>query len=304
MDIWLLSLCGILILVILLLLIKIFLLQKAAVEIEAKFADRLTADTNTLIDITSRDRQMRRLAAGINTELQKLREERHHFQQGDYELKEAVTNISHDLRTPLTAICGYLDLLEKEDKSEAAVRYLEVIRDRAEVLKQLTEELFRYSVIASSKDEENSENLILNNILEDSISAYYAALKGSRITPEISIPEEKVCRRLNRNSLSRVFGNVISNAIKYSDGDLQITLSDKGEIVFANRAQQLNEILVGRLFDRFYTVEAGRSSTGLGLSIAKILTEQMGGEISARYCDGTLSIHIFFPETLGLQPQK
>lgn len=296
MELWLLSLCGILILIIIFLLIKLYLLQKSAREIETAFNDRLITDTNILIDISSRDRHIRKLAQSINGQLRQLRKERHHFEQGNYELKEAVTNISHDLRTPLTAICGYLDLLEQEETSDEVKRYLEIIKNRTETLKQLTEELFRYSVITSTSNDTVYETVIVNNVLEESISAYYAALKGCNITPNISIPEQKIKRLLDKNALYRIFGNIISNAIKYSDGDLNITLSNNGEITFSNSASQLNNIQVGKLFDRFYTVETGTKSTGLGLSIAKALTEQMNGTITAKYCDGRINIQIVFPE--------
>lgn len=103
-------LVGVLIIIIVVLLIKIAFMRKAVKEIEDAFADRLMTDTNTLIDISSRDKYVCHLANSINEQLRKLRKERHKFQQGDLELKNAVTNISHDLRTPLTAICGYLDL--------------------------------------------------------------------------------------------------------------------------------------------------------------------------------------------------
>lgn len=287
---------GILLLIIVCLSLKIYLMKKSAKEISSSFADKLMTDTNTLIDLSSRDRHMRKLAESINTELRQLYKERRHFQQGDHELKESVTNISHDLRTPLTAICGYLDLLEQEEKSEAVSRYLAIIRERTETLKQLTEELFRYSVIASTSGDLVFETVVLNHILEESISAYYAALKRRNITPCISIPEQKIQRYLNKNAVSRIFGNIISNVIKYSDGDLNITLSDDGEITFSNTASKLDDVLVGRLFDRFYTVENGQKSTGLGLSIAKILTEQMSGKISAEYCDGMIIIHVLFPD--------
>ena len=103
-------------------------------------------------------------------------------------------------------------------------------------------------------------------------------------------------RMLNRNALTRIFGNIISNAVKYSDGDLIITLSENGEITFSNHASRLDEIKTGRLFDRFYTVEtASAESTGLGLSIAKVLTEQMGGKIAAEYEDGMIRVKINFP---------
>ena len=238
---------------------------------------------------------MRKLADNINKELLLLQDDRRRCQQGDQDLKNAVTNISHDLRTPLTAICGYLDLLDREEKSEAVARYLKIIRGRTENMRQLTEELFRYSVFTTASGGTPDEPVILNRCLEESISAMYAALKQKYITPEISIPEQKVSRMLNRNALTRVFGNIISNALKYSDGDLIITLREDGEIIFTNHASQLDEIKTGRLFDRFYTVEtASAESTGLGLSIAKALTEQMGGKITAEYKDGMILVKVCF----------
>lgn len=253
----------------------------------------LSADTNTLIDISSQDPYMCQLAASINVQLRLLRKQRHKYLNGDRELKEAVTNISHDLRTPLTAICGYMDLLQKEETSENVTRYLSLIENRVDAMKQLTEELFRYSVILSSKEME-LETVHVNGVLEESIAAFYAALTGRGITPEIRITETRIERQLNRAALSRVFSNILNNALKYSDGDLTIALHDSGNIVFSNTASGLNEVQVGKLFDRFFTVEAARNSNGLGLAISKALVEQMGGTITADYQNSTLGIHIQF----------
>lgn len=296
MVFWPCCLISILIIIIAILVIKIRLLRKSADEISDAFSDRVTSDTNVLIDLSSRDKHLQKLANNINKELKKLQSDRHRYQQGDTELKNAVTNISHDLRTPLTAICGYLDMLDKEEQNENTKRYLKIIRGRTEIMKQLTEELFRYSVFTSVSNGTPSEPVILNNVLEESISALYTSLKESRITPSITMPDTKVRRMLNRNALSRIFGNIISNAVKYSDGDLEITLEENGRITFSNHAEKLDEIQVGRLFDRFYTVETASSgSTGLGLSIARALTEQMGGRITAEYRDGMILVHVHFP---------
>lgn len=289
-------LCAILVIFIASLLIKIILLHKAANQIREELDARLDMDTNTLISLSSSDRHMKQLAAALNRHLRLLRAERRRLQNGDSELKEAVTNISHDLRTPLTAICGYLDLLKREDKLEDANRYIKAIENRTEALKQLTEELFRYSVITSTADNLTYKNVVLNSALEESISSYYAALKERGITPEISIPEQKIERRLDCHALSRILGNIISNAIKYSNGDLHIILNETGEITFSNTALQLDEIQVGKLFDRFYTVDDGKKSTGLGLSIAKMLTEQMHGTISAQYYNSRITIKIAFED--------
>lgn len=296
MEHLLLVIIGILFLIIFVLLAKIYFLRKSAQEIAEAFRDRLAADTNTLIDISSRDPYMCRLAASINVQLRQLRSQRHKYLNGDRELKEAVTNISHDLRTPLTAICGYMDLLEKEEKSEAVTRYLSLIANRTEAMKQLTEEFFRYSVILSAAEME-LEAVSINGALEESIAAFYGALTLRGIVPEIRITETPVLRRLNRGSLSRVFGNILNNALKYSDGDLEIQLRQDGEIIFSNTASKLDDVQVGRLFDRFFTVEAARNSNGLGLAISKTLVEQMGGVITARFQDSRLSIHIQFQDS-------
>ena len=285
---------GILLLLILILSAKVYFLRKSANEISEAFRDRLTADTNTLIDISSRDRCMRKLATDINIQLRLLRSQRNLYLSGDRELKDAITNISHDLRTPLTAICGYLELLKKEDQSDAIRRYLTIITERTEAMKALTEELFRYSVIASTSDSMELVPVNINHVLEESIAANYAALSNAGITPEIIIPKEAVHRSLNHAALIRIFNNLITNAVRYSDGDLTIELREDARISFSNTAAELDEIQVGKLFDRFYTVESARQSTGLGLSIAKILTEQMGGEISANYAGNRLSILLTF----------
>ena len=205
-----------------------------------------------------------------------------------------MTNISHDLRTPLTAICGYLDLLDNEDKRENTSRYLSLIGNRVEAMKQLTEELFRYSVILST-EEMAMETVHINGVLEESIAAFYGALTNRGIQPQIHMSDRRIEKQLNRDALARVFSNVLNNALKYSDGDLEITLLDDGKIVFSNTATRLNEVQVGKLFDRFFTVEAARNSNGLGLAISKTLVEQMGGTIQAKLEEGRLCIRIYFP---------
>ena len=300
--IWLTFLCVILSITVIALCIKIILMQKSAEKISEELTEKLKSDTNTLISIATQDRAMCRLANDINAQLRELRKQRLRFVQGDIELKNAVTNISHDLRTPLTAISGYLDLLDHVEKNETAERYLEIIKKRTEVLKQLTEELFRYSVVTSPEYSSTTELVAVNGVLEESILGFSAALQERKITPNIHMTENKVMRKLNRAVLSRIFSNLLNNAMKYSDGDLDITLTDAGEIIFANMASSLNEVEAERLFDRFYTVENARKATGLGLSIARTLMEQMNGTITAQYGNGKLSICIQLPDNLSASP--
>lgn len=288
-------LIGLLVILVVILVLRLVLLHRDLDELCRDFAEKIGADTNVGLDTRSTDRHLRTLAAALDRQLILLRREHLKYVQGDRELKAAVTNISHDLRTPLTAICGYLELLRREELSEESARYLSLIENRALALKQLTEELFRYSVLQSGQAELTLEAVCLNRALEESIAGFYAALVQRGITPDIRISEQPLWRQADREALSRVLSNVLSNALKYSDGDLEIVLLDSGEIMFSNTAAGLDQVQVGRLFDRFYSVEAARNSTGLGLSIAKLLTEQMHGEIWAEYDSPRLSIHVFFP---------
>lgn len=290
-------LCSILYAIVLILCVKIHTLKVGMTEIRVQLADWLKTDTNTLISISSSDRQIRLLTSDLNRQLRQLRRQRRQYLDGDRELKDAVMNISHDLRTPLTAICGYLDLLRDEEKSEKVTHYVMAIQNRAEVLKQLTEELFRYSIIMSAQEPMRLEPLCVNDILEQSVVSFYATLTKRGITPQIDITEKKIMRTLNRTAFLRVLGNILNNAVKYSDGDLHVLLSETGEIIFSNTAKNLNDVQVGKLFNRFFSVETARNSTGLGLAIAKTLVEQMQGTITAQYYDNVLSVCLNFPQT-------
>lgn len=289
-------LCGALAVLALALLVRLFLLHRALDEIAAQLGERLFSDTNNPIFLSTRNPYARRLAAALNVRLKELRRLRQRYENGDRELKEAVTNVSHDLRTPLTAICGYLELLERGDKTPAQARYLDLISGRAEAMRRLTEELLRCTVAASLEEELCLEPVDLNGAVEEAVASFYGALVEEGVAPAVSLPEERVVRMLDRTALSRILGNLLANALKYSAGDLEVVLAPEGTVTLSNAAPGLDEVRVGRLFDRFYTVETGRNSTGLGLSIARSLTERLGGTISARYGEGRLWVALRFPE--------
>jgi signal transduction histidine kinase len=283
-----------LIAIICLLAAKIAMLRKAADEIRKQFKARLSDDTNVGIDVTTSDRKMRQLASDMDQQVKILRLERIRCAQGDRELKAAVANLSHDLRTPLTAICEYMELLEREDASEPVKRKIRIISDRVGALQSLTDELFQYSIASLSKRYDSLEPVSLNEAIEESVAQHYSILMEKGINPDISMPDSQVLRQLNKVAISRILGNALSNAAKYSDGDLSIALSEQGVISISNHARQLDDVAVGRLFERFYTVETGQSSTGLGLSIAKALVLQMGGRIDAYLEKGVFSLIIAF----------
>lgn len=287
-------LCVVLAIALIIVVIKNALLKKSMEEIYTDFERCIKEDTNVQISISSGDKTARQLAKAINLQLGELRKIKQQYSNGDRELKEAITNISHDLRTPLTAICGYLDLLEKQELSEDTERYIEQIRNRTEVLKELTEELFRYSVIASTPAL-TYKKINLCRILEESLISFEGTMQQADIAPEIQMPNAPVWRVLDASAIARIFGNLINNAIRYSDGDLSVHMDADGRISFINTAKELSTVEVGKLFDRFYTVDSARKTTGLGLSIAKTLVEQMNGSIAASYENGKLNITIFFP---------
>lgn len=292
-------LCFALTILSLFLILKLTLLKTGLRETGRELTVILSQDTNRLIGISSRDRELHRLVNILNNQLKILRRERHLYQGGDRELKEAVTNISHDLRTPLTAISGYLTLLEKEDHSPQTLHCLEIIRNRTNSMKLLTEELFRYSLALT--EEILPEPISLSSVLEDCLISFYETFRNKGISPEISLPDIPVIRTLDKSALSRIFSNITSNAAKYSTKDFRVALESDGTVTFSNAAPSLSPVTAARLFDRFYTVENLETSTGLGLSIAKQLTDRMGGEITSAYQDGRLVITVSFPEHATLQ---
>ena len=275
--------------------VKVWLLRRGAKALRLDLSQKLREDTNTLLSLPCRDRELRRLASSLNEELRLLRKERLRYQQGDRELKEAVVNVSHDLRTPLTALSGYVELLKGEALSPAGQRYLSQIEDRAQAMQAMTEELFRYS-LAAEETALTLEPVDLRAAVEEALLSFYGAFQQKGVVPQLSLPQGPVTRQLDKAALSRVLGNILTNALKYSAGELAVALSPAGVLTFSNPAPGLDPVSAGRLFHRFYTVESSAQSTGLGLSIARELTQRLGGTISARWESGRLQVELAFPE--------
>ncbi len=132
-------------------------------------------------------------------------------------------------------------------------------------------------------------------MIEDELADFYGALTKAGIEPCVTLPPRAVVRSLDSGAVRRVIGNILDNAVKYSGGDLSVTLTEDGEMMFSNSAPLLSAVEAGRLFDRFYTVSTSRTSTGLGLSVARSLVCRMGGSVSADCEGGRLTVTVKFP---------
>lgn len=277
------------------LFIKIAAMRISLKELTRDYRERAELDSDTLIGVSCRDRRIRELATAMNETISSLRTSYHSYKQGDEKLKAAITNVAHDIRTPLTAICGYLELAERMEKTPELRKYLDIINERALYMKKLVEELFEYSVINSKNNKEEMQDVNINQVLEDSIMNLYPSFLEYDIDLKADISEKEVIRKLYPSYVERIFNNLLSNAIKYSDGDLEVTLTENGKLTMKNSASSLDKVKVGKLFERFYTVEnADKNSAGLGLSIVQSFAEKMNCPINADYVEGKLVIEIEF----------
>ena len=278
--------------IIFLIAIKLYLMKKSLKEIRITLNKIIQANTNQLLTISSSDRDIKKLTNDLNKELQDLRKEKLQYQNGNQELKKIITNISHDMRTPLTAIRGYIDLM-KENK-EKQNEYIKIIEKKTEELTLLTDQLFDFSKTMDIGVKIEKEKCCINEILEETLANMYSFFKEKQIEPKLEICEQKIYRNLDRHSIIRIFENILSNVCKYSDGDFRVTLNEKRIITFSNKATSLDVTTVQKIFDRYFTVENAKKSTGLGLSISKQLVELNGGEISTKYVNKHLIIQIEF----------
>ncbi len=290
--------CGILLIIIIVLIIKVVLLRRAFDEIEKDVKERSSGEFSTPITLTTADRMARHAAVVLNEELKTLHDERCRYEAANSEINNAVTNISHDLRTPLTAINSYLDLIDGETDPDTRYMYLDRIRNRTDVMVGLTDELFKYSVsnVRKSAPREDAPVVCdIKNVTAECMLSFYEAFKKRGITPKISLPEKSVMAKVTPSDADRILENIISNGLKYAETDFNVVLDDQGTVTFTNYAKSLTQLDVQRLFDRFYTVKNSAVSTGLGLSIARKLISENGGTITASLSDDNmLSIKVVF----------
>ena len=292
MNICLLLLTNILLFVSIFLIIKLCIIKHSIKEIEKAFTYILKSDTNNIITISSSDKDIKNLAININDNLIDLRKQTIQFKSGNQELKKLITNISHDLRTPLTSIKGYIDLVQQENLSSKQKQYLKIIEKKSNEMTELTNQLFEFSKLMDVDIEK--EECCINEILEETLVGYYNIFKEKNIIPQVSICSKKIYKLVNKISIVRIFENILSNVSKYSTGDFKVVMYDNGTIIFSNKANSLDTTTVQKIFERYFSVENAKESSGIGLSIAKKLTEFNEGTIKATYNNGYLFIEINF----------
>lgn len=292
MGIW--CLIILLLVIILILSLKLIVMKRDIKNIDKYLNKIINTDTNNLLTINSNDKSLKKLSSSLNRNLKKLRELELEYKNGNKDLRTSITNISHDLRTLLTAIMGYLDLINNDNLTNKQLKYLSIIDNKLKDIIELTEQLFDFSKTLDIETELMYEVVCINDVLEDVIASSYSLFVSKNIKPQLDICVQEVVRKLNPNVLKRIFENIISNAIKYSDGNLKIRLNSDGVIEFSNKTYDLDSVSLEKIFDRYYTVKSAKKSSGIGLSIAKQLVDLSGGKIDAIYKKNILTIRIKF----------
>ena len=257
-------------------------------------------DSNMLITTEMKKGHIGELAELLNTLLKERKKERADYQKKDQMIADIYTNLSHDILTPLTSLDGYFQLLEETQEENDRKRYIQIIQERIESLKEMLEELFTYTKLQNGTYELKLEPQNVGQILKETVFSYYDDWAEQEISPQFEITEEPVWIRGNKQALRRTIQNIIKNGLDHGNKEIRIQLSrneKQMELVFQNKIEPGEQIDISRVFERFYKADKARSksSTGLGLSIAKGFVEKMHGEIAAEIKEDWFCIKISFP---------
>lgn len=248
------------------------------------------------------DKNFENLLIVINKFLEEAQSQRIKYMRREKEIRKEIENISHDLRTPLTSILGYLEILESKDINEKEKeKCLEIIKRRSNGLYNLVEVFYDVSRLEVNEYKLLIEKIDINKEIREYILLFYNDFENNNIDVEIDLLNEEIFVQVDKNALERVFMNLLQNVIKYANYKFKISLIREDNIVkiiLLNDANSLDENDVEHLFDRFYTKDFSRSnaSSGLGLTVVKLLIEKMDGEIEASLDNGVLCFCITFIE--------
>ncbi len=256
--------------------------------------------TNSKILLLFKNKNLEKLALEINKTLEEKKKIEIEYKKMDIELRQAISNMSHDLRTPLTSIMGYIQLIEDSSLlEEERKEYIDIVKKRAKSLQILISGFYDLSRLEAKEYKFEFKSLNLSNIICDMIASFYNDFLSRGIEPAIDIDEKSSPVVADENAIRRVFSNLIQNMLKYGEKNVFISLKQQERFVvmtFRNDAPNLSREDASHLFERFFTVDRTRNgdSTGLGLAITKELVEQMGHEIYAELLGGKLSIIVKF----------
>lgn len=286
----------ILIIVIIILLTYLFLYHNEVKHISKEIDNIKDLDSNTLIHSKYNLKNINNLIYKINNLLTESKNIKIDYGNKNKSLMKMMTNISHDLRTPLTSALGYIDIILKSDLSEEEKKKdLITIEKRLRRLEELISSFFEFSKIISTNKLPTLEKINLTSILEESVIVFYDDYKKNNRKILLDCNQRKIIINSNKMLLTRIFENLIGNAYKHSNSDLIIKVEklNKVKIIFSNELLD-NDIDIDRIFDEFYTVDISRTKegTGLGLAIAKEFTKQLNGNIYAKKNNGQLKIII------------
>jgi signal transduction histidine kinase len=286
---------------VLLFLARLLLVQKEIRRLSAQLRSYNSRHTDKKVDIALIHKDIEELAGEVNRLIDLRVQENVDKRRVEHELKQAIANISHDLRTPLTSVLGYIQLLDSEElSSEDKKSYLAITKNRTKQLQSLLTDFFELSVIDSMDYELRLERLKLNNLVGEILLSYYEMFRGRQIEPIIQISDEAMMVNADAKAVTRVIENLILNAIRHSNGNVAVTLEQHLSsvvLIISNDTERLTETDVSHFFDRFYKADQTRSgnNTGLGLSIAQGLMRKMNGEISAELIDNRLYMKCKWP---------
>ena len=279
---------------------RLYLLKKSmknATEQLREVNEKL--EENRMIRLLVPNREMEELLSEINHSLQEIRQERVRFIRQDREFKQQIENISHDLRTPLTSMLGYLKIMDTSNLNVEEREDLGTVIRKAERLQELIHQFYDFSRLTAQDYPLDLESIDVIKILREVIADSYTELSAKQLDVMVQLPETEVTILGNKDALKRVFQNLLQNAGRYAVSTLVVSVVEMEKqvsICFKNDTKNITEQEVEKIFERFYTVDKARSngSTGLGLTIAKEFMEKMGGSIEAGVEDGKfLAIRIW-----------
>ncbi len=291
-------LISILILMVLLCIVMLILTRSEIKRITANLKQISKENTNQKIKLSYSNHSLEEMVVEMNRFIERKKVSEIEFRYRDMQQRQEIANISHDLRTPLTSVIGYIQLLQDEGLPlEQKKRYQDIVLIRAMSLQTLITDFFELSRCEAGEYSFNIEPIRLQDILCELLAAYYNDFIDRGIEPVIEVDESLPAIPADESAIRRIYQNLMHNAIKHGNGCVNISLTRQGaQLVssFTNDAPQLSKEDIEHIFDRTYTADKMRSkgNTGLGLSIVKALVEQLKGKISTELSDGRLSIII------------